>query len=265
MRHLHVLYPSLDYSRNMCAILDRMPRNDGILLPFVDDRAKDVQIVPRDGSDTVALLFCGRWQRLGLPLALIHRWLGLLPCSLVYLRDIRDMFYLTGVQSLGPSPEAACAELRRVIATLGARRVVCYGSSSGVYGALLYGLMLEAESVLCMAGATCLAGGLGDLVRNRVPMETVRRQLPAAMLDLRQVYAAASSCPPVRIVFGQDSRADRMHAEHMASLPGVVTHALEGCSDHNIVTETIIRGKFDELLQWLVSSARPKVGTLKPH
>jgi hypothetical protein len=192
-----------------------------------------------------------------LPLPLVHRWFGRLPCSLVYLRDFRDLLYTAGVQSLGPSREATCAELRRTIASIGARRVVCCGSSSGVYGSLLYGLMLGAESVLCLSGATSLAPGLGDLLRHSEPIDAIRRNVPAAMLDMRAVYAAASSRPRVRIVFGQDSQNDRLHGEHMASLPGVVSDALEDCHDHNIVTEAIIRGKFGELLQWLVAPARP--------
>src|SRR5262249_38683341 len=69
LRHLRAAFPALDFARNLCDTLDRMPQVEG-QATFKDDASKDVQVVAQN-SELVVLLFCGGRHALGLPLPMI--------------------------------------------------------------------------------------------------------------------------------------------------------------------------------------------------
>ena len=225
-------------------------------LPFEDDSRKEVQIVARDGAESALLLFCGDGNDLGFPLAHGHRWFGRLSASLVYLRDFQHCYYARGVSSLGSTYDETLLELRRVVASLGAKRILCYGSSAGVFGALSYGLDLQAEAVLCLAGATNLSPVFNTFSPLEQQASALQAELPDRDLDLARRYAVASRRPRVRIVYGDSHWDDRLHAETMDGLAGVTLHSLEDVSEHNVIKELTRQPRqFELLLDWLAPPA----------
>ena len=254
VRHLHDAFPTVGYASDLGTVFDNLPQA-GSQLPFEDDFGQEVQIVARQGAETVVLLFCGAAHMLGMPITLEHRWHGRLNASLIYLRDFQGCRYLRGLPSLGATREATLAELRRIIASLGAGRIVCYGTSGGVFGALHYALDLEAEAVLCMAGPTNLSPEFNRYTLREESTTKLRAEMRHVTLDLRQLYASASQPPRVRIVYGQNFWEDRLHAEHMGTLSCVTLQAVEDFDGHNVTVELIKRGQFEEMLHWLVPPA----------
>jgi hypothetical protein len=250
-RHLSAAFPTLAYARNLCAIFDRMPRLETPHAIFEDDPTKDVQVVARN-SDLVVLLFTGNAHAPGLPLPLFHPWVAQLPATLVYLRDLRRINYLQGVPSLGPTRAATLSALRNMISSLHGRRIVCYGNSGGVFAALDYGLELGAEKVLCMSGATSLSPASNIHTRYRARALTLKTQFPDLCLDMREAYSRAANPPRVCIVYGKDCWDDRIQAELMSTLSCVTLYGLENCGEHNVITEVIPRGEYENLLNWLI-------------
>ncbi|NOT28713.1 MAG: hypothetical protein HOP16_21735 [Acidobacteria bacterium] len=253
VRLLLKVSPSLPYARSMCGVFDRLPPADGTQSPFVDDPKKDAQIVSRPGSDLVVVLFCGRGLRLGLPLPVMHRWIGKLPASLIYLRDFTSHAYLKGVPSFGPDKRSAIAELRRQIERLHGRRVCCYGNSGGVYAALHYGLELGAQAVLCMAGKTNRTREFSAFSPSEHRAARLQQEHPDVQLDARRLYEHAPNPPRVRIVYGDGNWSDRRHAEHMAALKCVTLRPIEDYAGHRAALELITRGEYQQLLDWLVA------------
>ena len=251
LRHLRQQFPDSTYANRVGAVLDRLPW-EGAALPFQDDPGRDVQVIKCDGAKTVILLFCDGADRLGLTLPLMHGWFGRLDASLVYLRDFHRCNYVRGISSFGATPESTLAGLRNIIASLQVERVVCYGNSSGVFGALSYALDLEADAALCMGGAT----NLSPEFQSRAPREQraaqLRAEVPGVDLDLRRRYSRASHPTRVHLVFGQDYREDRRHAEHMAGLSSITIQPIENFDQHTVIVEVIRRGQFEEMLRWLV-------------
>ena len=145
---------------------------------FADDPASDVQIARRAGCDTVLLAFCGQGHEIGPPMPMMHRWLGGLGASVVYLRDFNGCKYLGGIKSLAADRPASLEALRRIVDQLGGRRILCYGNSAGGFGALDYGLALGADAILCMAGATNLDPDANRFTRSA----TTARRLRSAFL-----------------------------------------------------------------------------------
>jgi len=262
-RLLHAAFPTLLFASNLSAIFERIPPMERSRTALKDGPTKDVQIVAKN-SDIVVLLFCGgngaeapiHPFRLGLPLPLIHRWLGRLPASLIYLRDLENVYYLNGVRTLGPSREATFTHLRRIIASLGARRIVCYGVSAGGFAALDFGLELGADAVLCMGGMTNLSPEFNLYTTRNKKCLALQSRFRDARLDMLKAYSKAARPPRVRLVFGEKNWDDRIQAEHMAGLPSVSLCAIENCKEHNVTVQAIIRGDFDGFCNWLLRASR---------
>src|SRR3981081_919874 len=110
----------------------------------------------RQDCDAVLFCFCAFQGTLGLPVNLVHQWLGRMPASLVYVRDLRELWGACGFPTLGSDRTAAVNALRRIASELGGRRIYTFGVSRGGYPALYYGLKLRARAVLSLGGATDL-------------------------------------------------------------------------------------------------------------
>jgi hypothetical protein len=264
LRHLRDTYPAMPYARNLCGIFDRIPEPDPTQASFEDDASKDVQVIARN-SDAVILLFSGKLGGLGLPIPMIHRWFARLPASLIYLRDSTRTHYLQGVQSLAPTREATLHALRPIIASLHARRVLCYGNCAGVFASLDYGLGLQADAVLCVSGRTNLTPDANMHTPYEPTALALKAQFPDACLDMLEAYSRAAKPPRVCIVYGKSFWDDRIQAEDMETLSCVTAYGLDGCAEHNLIGALISRGEFEELLDWLIHPPKLQRGVSTPR
>jgi hypothetical protein len=250
VRHLRERFPAVTYANRVGEIFDRLPFG-GTPLPFKDDPACDVQVAARERAETVLLLFCGRGDNLGLPLAVVHRWTGRLNASLIYLRDFRRHYFLEGVSSLGGTRDATIASLRGIVASLGAKRIVCYGGSAGVFGALHYGLDLQAAAILCAGGIVNLSPDFNAYTVYEHRANELQGDLSEEPPDLCRLYNAAPRRPRVQMIYGADYWDDRIHAEYMGTLPCVTLRPVENFGEHNVIVELIRRGQLETALHWL--------------
>ena len=250
--HFHARSPSFAYARSLCAFLDRLPPVGAGVDEFRDDPAKPVQVARRGGADAVVLCFCDTLNALGMPLAAIHRWMGRLDASIVYLRDFRRDFYLSGIDGLGSDHPATVAALRELISSLGARRVACYGSSAGVFAALRYGVDLEAQSVLALGGPTNLTLDFNAHLRWGRAARRLHARFPAEALDLRLIFRQARQPPRSLLVYADSDWDDRIQMEWMGGLPSVALRTVDNYDGHNVVIEVVKRGEFESLLEAMV-------------
>src|SRR5262249_8588913 len=151
---LHRHHPELTYLASLVAFFDNAPRGEPAL-PFRDDPPAEVQVVSRPGAEAVLVCFCARNSTLGVPLNFMHRWLGRLPASLIYVKDFRHLYGSCGFPGLGGDRQAAATALRRMAREeLGGTRIYTLGVSHGGFSALYYGLLLDAVAAINFAGAT---------------------------------------------------------------------------------------------------------------
>ena len=251
VRHLFRAYPHFGYAQNANQFFNHLPAAGGRLLPFRDDATKEIQIVAHDSSATVILVFCDYFHRLGMPLPLMHRWLGRLNASLVYIRDFRRLFGLAGIRSVASDWSSTSTYFRELAKSLGATRIFCYGSSAGVLPALHYGLELRAEAVLAMGGPS----DLGALHRDRLVPGIFARMRKAGLpvdINLAPLYEATTCAPRASIVYAAAHEVDRKQAASMQHLPNVTLCPIWDYAGHNVVIETIARGLFAQMLSTLV-------------
>ncbi len=247
LNHLRQREPELDWPGNVLELIDLMPGGAVTGPRFEDDPDKDVQIIRCAGSKAVIFAFCGRNHHMNMPLWLFDRWLGRLGSSIVYLRDFDQTHFMGGIRSLGDR-KATLAALTQIRGELGADRVLCLGNSSGGYGALAYGLDLQAEAALNFVGPVNLEPDFNTYLNRADAAEAMRSQFPDLPLDLRAAYLAAPRRPRSFLVYGEQCWDDRLHAEHMAGVPGAALVPVAGLEGHGSIPELIRQGRFAALL-----------------
>jgi pimeloyl-ACP methyl ester carboxylesterase len=243
-------YPASRFFQTMAGILSLMPPAglDSSFAGFCDDPLREVQIVPHHDARVVLLGFCGRAQRMGMPLNLIHRWFGPLNAHVVYLRDYSNNHYDNGIRALAPDFRETLQVLRDLIANLGTSRVVCYGNSLGGYGALRYALGLQAEAVLSFAGPTVLHPSYGESL--------LQQRGLAGGLNLRPLYERALSTPRVHLVYSEHHANDRKNALNFHGLRNVTMEMAQGGVSHDAFLHTLFNGRYEPLIRWLVDPKR---------
>jgi hypothetical protein len=254
VRHLHAIYPELTYLATLQAFFDAIPRDLPEPLAFCEDPKAEIQIVLRPNCDKVLLCFCACQGTLGLPVNLIHQWLGRSPASLVYIKDLRNYWGGCGFPALGPDRTSAIAAFRRIADQVGGKRIYTLGVSHGGYAALHYGLELGAVAVLNLAGATDLTP---DFVTSLGPIHkeylTLRELAPDYTVNLRDSYAAAPRKPHVFLAYSAGHPRDRRQAERMAGLPNVELVEVD-YAQHNAIDPLIRSRELMPLLARLLST-----------
>ncbi len=218
---------------------------------FVNDINAERQVVRVPGADTALICFAGRGIiGTGVPLPMLHRWLGLLGVHLIYLRTNREqLLYMTGLETLGPDRPSTVAALKRTLEEIGARRAFCYGNSAGGFAALHYAVELAADGAIGMAAATNMDPAFTSHLNLRNVSAQLARRMPGEPLDLKPMYAAADPRPRLLLAYGERNWDDRLYAEHMADLDGVETHEIAGYGSHHVISELMLRGDYLPLLQ----------------
>jgi hypothetical protein len=140
-----------------------------------------------------------------------HCNLALNNVNVVYLRDFSQNLYLTGIESLGDQRES-CDALRKIFAHLNTRKLVCFGNSGGVFGALHCGAMLDASQIMAFGGPSSLELGLEETERQSYPRLLKLRNLGAIdWPDIRSIYEANGIS--IGYYYAADNRVDRLQAE----------------------------------------------------
>jgi hypothetical protein len=254
-RHLHTLYPELTYLATIVAWFDAIPRDLPAPLAFRDDPEAEIQVLRRDGCDAVLLCFCARESTLGLPLNLVHQWLGRLPVSLVYIKDFRDLFGGRGYPSLAPDLRSSVSALRSLVGKLEGKRIYTLGVSHGGYPALHYGLELGAAGALSLAGDTDLTAEFNEILGPvSQPLRNLLAQAPDYAQNMRERYASSQHRPRAILAFSAEQFRDREQAQRMSGLPNVQLVAVEHFPHHNVVDPLIRRGQFLNLLYRLLGA-----------
>ena len=239
--------PDLQWPASVLEMVDSIPMATPAATRFDDDRTSDLQVVHRPGARTLVVCFCGRGHKLNIPLWIFQRWMDKLDVSVAYLRDFEDVYFLGGVRSCG-SFDATVRRLRQVQHEVGADHIVCLGYSCGGYGAIRYGLELGADRIFSFGGSVNMEPGF-DIHLNRAEgSERMAEGYPDVQLDLRELYLSAAPGPVTELFYGTKCWDDRIHAEHLEGLPGVVLQPMAGYDGHSVIHELIRRGEFDDVI-----------------
>ena len=175
---------------------------------------------------------------------------GLSTINRIFLRDREQLWYHRGVPDAQGNIRALVSFLQPYTAHPCTRRTVMFGNSGGGYAALLFGHLLGADEVYAFVPKTFL-----NPVRRLAHLDTMpskRRKFIEITLrgqrkyfDLKPILSASNHKTQFHIYYSADARVDRLHAERMRAVPGVVLHCYpSGAHDlvHHLKKSGELRG-----------------------
>jgi pimeloyl-ACP methyl ester carboxylesterase len=180
----------------------------------------------------------------------------------VLVRDSGNAWYHRKIAGLGAHPDETAETLRALIAAIAPSKVITIGQSMGAYGALMYGLLLDVDSVIAF-------GPLSFLDIEQALLYHERRWL-AVMRDLAlnppaSGYYDLTTLPRGRaalhIIFG--TKPDQANATESVNLDAMHAHRLAArgnCtlypypySGHPVVQHLIDTKRINALLARLIA------------
>jgi hypothetical protein len=203
-------------------------------------------------AEKIVLVFTGPDTRFWAHHVLQFRALKPFGQHILFLQDSRLACYTDGIDGLRRGYENSLEDLRALCSELGNLPIYCMGRSTGGFGALRFGLDLEAQAVLAFSPRTSLAANLEP----RADEVYARDMLGERAIDLKPLFAARTSIPRLTLYYGALNGSDVRHAQRFADLPGAQVIALEGLAGHNSQGRLIAEKKNDTVLAEFLTQRR---------
>lgn len=183
----------------------------------------------------------------------------------ILVRDSGNAWYHRQLDGLGAHPDASAAALRELVRAIAPGRIVTIGQSMGAYGAIMFGLLLDAHQIVAFGPLSFLDVRQAGLYHERrwlpVMRELARNPPPSLHDDLAALLRARGRPDTdLQIIFGTDPGAgqggeavnlDAMHAHRIAS-GGRCTLSPFPRSGHAVVQHLIDTRRIDALLAQLL-------------
>lgn len=202
-------------------------------LPGDADYSRSTLLVaPCAGARSVVLTFGGNTGYLMLPPGLV----SLPNTHVIAIRDPKRCFALCGLPGLGASYGDCLANLRVLMAEMGATELFCAGVSAGGFPAMRYGLDLGAAGVLGFSTPTTLdlSDELGAGLANYPQLTALYRNMPDIPLDLARPYAQTLPRPRAILVYSPSNDRDSWLAARMGGIAGVEISAVSEEAGHRV-------------------------------
>lgn len=195
------------------------------IAPFGSPEAAAASVETRiiDPAAPTLLAFAGMGHGLQMPIAEFAGVLAPLAVNVLFVKDLAQCWYQHGIRGLGPSPAAAAAALRDVLPG-GSSLAGTVGTSSGATAAILFGVLLEAPTMLAFSPRTLIDADAVIRWREAIPgLPDIDLDAPTA--DLRQILQAHAHGRVV-VQYGAENANDAAQVDRIRALPGVEVVAL---------------------------------------
>ena len=181
----------------------------------------------------------------------LHGMLKSLGCHLLILKETTLASYQRGVSGFASDIPGIAENIRATARRLGAEQIYVSGFSSGGYAALQTSLLLPCAGYLGFSQTTDLSPG-SPLVRPwYVPDEVYAQLDPRWLVDLRVVLQDADPSVPRVLCYGDRTKKDAEHAQHLAGLDTIRLVRLRNAT-HNSIQYLLAKGRLTAAFSSLV-------------
>ena len=196
-----------------------MDKNAHAFLPILFERGID--------SSVLIIAFSGGAQKLDVPIHEFFETTKTLGYDRILLRDKYTMYYHYGVDRKRRDWPRLLEYLEQEIARLQPKKIICVGTSSGGYAAIVAGHYLGADFVHSFGPQTKIALDREGIRKARHPVHRWRmcysKRVLREVLDLVPVLRQGNGKTHYFIHYGAGHEIDRRFAERISQLPGVTT------------------------------------------
>lgn len=197
----------------------RMAQSRHAILPVLCERGVD---------ETVLIIaFSGNARKLSVPVHEFFETTKTLGYNRILLWDKHTMYYHYGVDRQRRDWPSLIAYLEQEIARLRPKTVLCVGTSSGGYAAIVAGHHLKADFVHAFSPQTFIDLSQERIRRARHPIQRWRmsfsRRIHRGLLDLAPMLSRFNGKTRYFLHYGAEHEGDRRYADRIAGMPSVVT------------------------------------------
>jgi hypothetical protein len=181
-------------------------------------------------AKSMTIVFGGNTRMFALPRQLLIEQ----ETNVLLLRDPTRCFGLAGIPGLGKNYPECIANLKRLMAALGADTVYVIGISAGGSAALKYGVDLDAKGVLGFSVPTTLDldDDKGAEMKDYPQLALLYRHGRHLGIDLSKYYDEAPEKPGLMLVYSKGHARDTWLAERMRDVRGVELVETVGYDGH---------------------------------
>lgn len=205
------------------------------------------------GHKNLLVSFGGIKQGLGIPVFEFFNSIADIPCDKIFLRDFNQAWYQKGVDAELNHIDKITVYLKETIEKKGYENVCFLGNSMGGYAAILFGTLLNVNTVIAFAPQTFVDRINRILQRDfrwrqqisRVHSNPKKRK---DYFDLNPHLASTEYDTELNIYYSPNHRLDNKHATRLKGQKHVVLHAInEG--GHSIAKTVRNNGELTSLIR----------------
>ncbi|MEM9952034.1 MAG: hypothetical protein AAF846_10560 [Chloroflexota bacterium] len=204
-------------------------------------------------SNTLLIAFGGISGGLEMPVFEFFNITSSLATKRLFVRDLEQAWYQNGLPAIASDVDGVLAYLRQEITEANVKRTVIVGNSAGGYAALLFGHLLEVDTVLSFAPQTFLTRWLKWRHRDTRWREQHRNlwqtnQSARKYRNLRPILRHGNGVTHYHVTYCKTHRTDRIHAEHLQGTPQLSLHGTS-VGGHRVIAWLKEQGLLYSLLE----------------
>ena len=162
-------------------------------------------------------------------------------CHVIFIRDTKQSWYQRGVIGLGDNINEVTNNIKEIISKINYSKIITIGCSMGGYAALLFGNLLNVNSILAFSPQTFI----GKYKRKKFNDNRYNKWIDKIHNDCDNTYFDLSKLNfeniNVQIIFGKNDNLDRIHAIQMRNKKNIKVIGEFG--GHGVVRDLRNNGK----------------------
>ncbi len=140
-----------------------------------------------------------------------------LKANKIYLRDLQQVWYQSGVSGISTNIDETALFLRNIIDENGIKKVAVFGNSMGGYAAIIIGVLIKASCIHAFSPQTFINNP--RYIRNREKLAYVYDKFSDKYFDLEPTIKSHHNNSDIHIYYDINERIDRTHAIHLPDYP----------------------------------------------
>lgn len=205
-------------------------------------------------SNVLLVAFGGIAGELGMPPFEFLRMTRELKVNKVFIRDLMQVWYQSGVPGIGTTIDDIEEKIRNIKETSSSKKLVMIGNSAGGYAAILLGNKLNADSVHAFSPQTFINKkkrflNLDFRWSRQIYNMYKSGKTISPCFDLKEYLTEAiNTKTEFNIYYCSRHRLDRAHAMNLSGLKNVVFHDYAN-GGHNVIKNLKKNGKLKKILE----------------
>lgn len=145
-----------------------------------------------------------------------------LKANKIYLRDLEQVWYQSGVFGISTNIDETASFLRKIIDEKGINKVAVFGNSMGGYAAIIIGVLIEAGCVHAFSPQTFIHNP--RYIRNKDKIRYLHNKFSDKYFDLKPVIKSHRSICDINIYYDKNEKIDETHARHLMNMKNITLH-----------------------------------------